>query len=402
MLNGIELSEAVKIITENVRQIEEKETIGILDSLSGVAAEDVFAPIDNPPFDRSPLDGYALIAEDTTGASRENPVMLTVVGKLYAGDSSAFELKPNQAVRIMTGAMIPKGANCVIRQEATDYGTETVAIYQSLKAYENYCYSGEDFKKGTKLIAAGEKLNFVHIGLLASMGFTTVSVYRKPRIALLVTGEELFVPGLLLEQGKIYNSNLFLLAARLKELSITPVYLQQTGDDADVVAEKVRQALAVSDAVITTGGVSVGEKDIFHEVLPKLGVDRKFWKVNLKPGTPAMFSTLENKPILNLSGNPFAALATFELLARPMLGKISRDTSMFTSETTGIMDSDFPKKSKGKRFIRAIYDEGRVKLPAGGHASGMVASLKGCNCMVEIEAGNPGMKKGDQAKVILL
>lgn len=402
MLQGIELEQAVKIITENVNQIEKKETVGIMDVLKRVAAQDVFATIDNPPFDRSPLDGYALIAEDTCGASRENPVEFEVIGKLFAGDACELTLKSNQAVRIMTGAMIPNGANCVIRQEDTDYGTAVVKIYTPLKAYQNYIYSGEDYKKGTKLISEGEKLNFVHLALLASMGLPTITVYGQPKVAVLVTGEELFPPGLPLNQGKIYNSNLFFIAARLKELSINPVYLQQCGDDVEIVTQKMRHALTVSDFVITTGGVSVGEKDIFHDVLPKLGVDRKFWKVNLKPGTPAMFSTCENKPILNLSGNPFAALATFELLARPALGKMSRDHSIFTRETTGIMEIDFSKKNKGKRFIQAIYDNGRVKFPEGGHASGMIASIKGCNCLVEIEGGNNGTKKGDTVKVILL
>ncbi len=402
MLQRIELSEAVEIIVENVTQIKEKETVGILDSLFRVSAQDIFAPIDNPPFDRSPLDGYALIAEDTKGASRENPVKLRVVGKLYAGDSSLFELKANQTVRIMTGAMIPQGANCVIRQEATNYGSETVEIYEPLKAFQNYCYAGEDFKKGVRLISAGEKLNFVHLGLLASMGFPTIEVYRQTKVAVLATGDELMTLGTVLEQGKIYDSNLFLLAARLKELSITPVYLQQTGDDVSTVTHKLKQALAASDVVITTGGVSVGEKDIFHEVLPNLGADQKFWRVNIKPGTPVMFSIYENKPILSLSGNPFAALVNFELLARPLLGKMSRDPAMLTKETSGVMAIDYSKKSKQKRFVRAIYEEGRVKFPEGGHASGMIASMKKCNCLVEIEAGNNGLKKGDKVKVILL
>jgi len=402
MLQRIELLEAVKIIAENVTQIKEKETVGILDSLFRVSAQDVFAPIDNPPFDRSPLDGYALIAEDTKGASRENPIELRVVGKLYAGDSSLFDLKSTQTVRIMTGAMIPKGANCVIRQEATNYGSETVEIYEPLKAFQNYCYTGEDFKKGVKLISEGEKLNFIHLGLLASMGFPTIEVYRQTKLAVLATGDELMSLGTELEQGKIYDSNLFLLAARLKELSITPVYLQQTGDDVDTVTKKLKQALAASDVVITTGGVSVGEKDIFHDVLPNLGADRKFWRVNIKPGTPVMFSIYENKPILSLSGNPFAALVNFELLARPLLGKMSRDHSMLTKETTGVMAIDYSKKSKQKRFVRAIYEEGRVKFPEGGHASGMIASMKNCNCLVEIEAGNNGLKKGDNVKVVLL
>jgi molybdopterin molybdotransferase len=402
MLQGIELSEAVKIVTENVNQTKKIETIGIMESLGRISAQDVFAPIDNPPFDRSPLDGYALIAEDTQGATKEMPKVLKVVDKVYAGDSCNTVLESNQAIRIMTGAMIPEGANCVIRQEDTDYGAEVVEIYKPVKAFENYCYHGEDFKKGTKLISEGEKLTFVHLALLASMGFPTMNVYSQPRVAVLVTGEELSPPGIPLTAGKIYNSNLFLIAARLKELSINPIYLQQCSDDIEVVVEKMKQAISTADLVITTGGVSVGEKDIFHDVLPKLGVDRKFWKVNMKPGTPAMFSTYENKPILNLSGNPFAALATFELLARPILAKMSRNPSVLTTETVGTMAIDFTKKSKGKRFIRAIFKDGKVVLPEGGHASGMIASMKDCNCLVEIEPGNAGTQKGDQVKVILL
>ncbi len=402
MFQRIELAEAVKIIIENVKQIDEKETVGILDSLKRISAQDVVATIDNPPFERSPLDGYALIAENTVGASRENPVVCEVVGKIFAGDASDLTLKSGQAVRIMTGAMMPKGANCVIRQEDTDYGDAVVKIYTALKPYQNYCYRGEDYKKGTKLISAGEKLNFVHLALLASMGTPVVNVFSQPKVALLVTGEELYPPGLSLDQGKIYNSNLFFIAARLKELSINPVYLQQCGDDVDIVTEKMKQALAVADLVITTGGVSVGEKDIFHDVLPKLAVDRKFWKVNFKPGTAAMFSILENKAILDLSGNPFAALTTFELLARPALGKMSRDQTVLTKETTGVLESDFSRKSEVKRFVWAIYEEGRVKLPVGGHASGMLASLKDCNCLIEIAAGKNNVKAGEPVKVILL
>ncbi|KNZ43369.1 gephyrin-like molybdotransferase Glp [Acetobacterium bakii] len=402
MLKGIELTQAIDILLENVQQVETTEIKGILEALSRIAAQDVVAPLDNPPFDRSPVDGYALIAEDSTGASLEKPVKLKVVGKLFAGDYSDIRLKSNQAIRIMTGAMIPQGANCVIRQESTNYGEDIVEIYEPLKTFQNYCYTGEDFKRGNRLISKGEKLNFVHLALLASMGYTTINVYTQPKVALLVTGDELAIPGSDLGPGKIYNSNLFLIAARLKELSIMPVYLQQSGDDVDIVIQKLKQAVSVADLVITTGGVSVGEKDIFHQVLPKMGADQKFWKVKLKPGTPAIFSTYKNIPILSLSGNPFAALATFELLARPVLGKMARDASLLTTTTTATMETDFSKRSKGKRFVRAVYQNGKVKLPESGHASGMVASMKDCNCLVEIEAGNNGTKKGEMVKVIVL
>ncbi|MGV8905681.1 MAG: gephyrin-like molybdotransferase Glp [Acetobacterium sp.] len=402
MLAEIELSQAIEVLLENSQPVQTTEIKSILEALSRIAAQDIFAPIDNPPFDRSPLDGYALIAEDSAGASPDKPVALKVVAKIFAGGCSDIILQPHQAVRIMTGAMIPTGANCVIRQESTNYGENLVEIYEPLKAYQNYSYKGDDFKKGTKLVSEGEKLNFVHLALLSSMGYPTVRVYQQPKVALIVTGDELIHPGEVLGKGKIFNSNLFLIGGRLKELLINPVYLQQAGDDVKIVTEKLKQAVAAADLVITTGGVSLGEKDIFHEVLPMLGADQKFWKVKIKPGTPVMFSTYENKPILNLSGSPFGALTAFELLARPMLGKIARDDSLLMKAGKAIMENDFCKKSKCKRFVRAICENGSVRLPEGGNTSGMIASMKDCNCLIEIEPGKNGYKKDDTVNIFVL
>lgn len=402
MLQGIELSQAINILLENIQPIRTTEIKSILEALSRIAAEDVFAPIDNPPFDRSPLDGYALIAEDSIGASREKPVELKVVGKIFAGDYCDIILKQHQAIRITTGAMIPTGANCVIKQESTNYGEDLVKMYEPLKPYQNYSYMGQDFKKGTKLISQGEKLNFVNLGLLASMGYSTVMVYNQPKVALIVTGDELVPPGGTLPKGKIYNSNLFLIAARLKELSINPIYLEQCTDDVNTVIQKLQEAVAVADLVITTGGVSLGEKDIFHEVLPKLGADQKFWKVNIKPGTPVMFSTYHNKPILNLSGSPFGALTAFELLVRPVLGKMASDVSIPMIMDKAKLDNDCFKEFKGKRFVRAVYQNGKIRLPEGGYASGMISSMKDCNCLLEIESGINGYEKGDTVMIMVL
>lgn len=402
MLEGIELSQAIDILLENIQPIQTTEIKSILEALSRIAAEDVFAPIDNPPFDRSPLDGYAFMAEDSTGASREQPVKLKVVGKIFAGDWCDIILKPHEAIRIMTGAMIPTGADCVIKQESTNYGEDFVEIYESLKPYQNYSYMGEDFKKGTKLISQGEKLNFVHLGILASMGYSTVRVYNQPKVALIVTGDELVTSGETLPKGKIYNSNLFLIAARLKELSINPIYLEKCGDDVNTIIQKLEQAMTVADLVITTGGVSLGEKDIFPEVLPRLGVDQKFWKVNIKPGTPVMFSTYHDKLILNLSGSPFGALTAFELLVRPMLGKMAKDPSIPMKIDQAILENDYFKKCTGKKFVRAIFEKGKIRLPEGGYASGMIASMKDCNCLLEIEPGKNGYEKGDTIKILLL
>ncbi len=402
MKKNIELSEAIKIIYQNSEKTQKIESIEIKDALFRIIAHDILAEIDNPPFDRSPVDGYAVIAEDIEGASKENPICLKVIGKINAGDTSDFTLHNDHAIRIMTGAMIPKGANAVVKQEYTDNEQDIVKIYGSIKPFENYCYCGEDFERGAKLISKGEKITAIHLGILASIGIARVKVFAKPKVGLLVTGNELIKPGTPLTKGKIYNSNTYLLAARFKELSIDVNYIQQCDDDVEKVTDCMKKAVAVSDVVITTGGVSVGEKDIFHDVLPQLGVERKFWRVNIKPGTPVMFSMFNEVPIINLSGNPFAALATFELFVRPLIGKISRDHSIITREKTAIIDSEYLKNSKVKRFLRAYYEDGRVKFLKGGHSSGMIASLKNCNCLIEIPAGTRHVHIGDQVKVILL
>lgn len=398
----IELEKAVSLIEENSKRIEDVEEVSLDEALGRVCAEDVFSPIFNPPFDRSPLDGYAVIAKDTKGASRENPVLLKVVDEVFAGGYSKKRINEGEAVRIMTGAKIPENCNAVIRQENTNEGMDTVEIYEELKDFSNYCFTGEDIKENDLLISAGEKLTYVHIGILSSAGFTKVLVRRRPKIALFVTGDEVQMSGVPLKEGKIYDTNLHLFRARLKELGIDVIESGHFGDDAEEIAKAIDKVIEDVDAIMTTGGVSVGKKDIFHEVFPILKAERIFWKVDLQPGTPAMFAMYKNKPILSLSGNPFAALATFELLARPMLNKISGDETLKTKRVKGILQGDFNKKSRIRRFVRAFYEEGKVILVSNKHASGMLLSMKGCNCLIDIKPGTECLNKGDEVEIILI
>ncbi|WP_294155318.1 gephyrin-like molybdotransferase Glp [uncultured Clostridium sp.] len=398
----IELEEAVSIIEENSFKIEDIEEVYLEEALGRICAEDIYSPIFNPPFDKSPLDGYAVIAADTKGATREKPVTLKVVDEVFAGRYSDVMLKKGEAVRIMTGAKLPDGCNAVIRQEDTDEGMDTVEIYSELKDLSNYCFCGEDIKKDDILINAYEKLTYVHIGILSSVGFTKVKVIRKPKIALFVTGDEVQMSGEPLKEGKIYDTNLHLLRARLIALGFNVFKSMHIGDSAKKVAEEIDTVIDEVDFVLTTGGVSVGKKDIFHEVLPILGAERHFWKVDLQPGTPAMFSTYRNKPLLSLSGNPFAALATFELLGRPLLADMSCDKSIRTRRIKAVLENDFNKKSNVRRFIRAFYSDGSVKLTSNKHASGMLLSMNGCNCLIDIKAGTESLKKGDKIDIILI
>ncbi len=398
MVTGIPLEQAVELMTRGLPPLGQ-ETLPALQALGRTLAGDVPAPMDQPPFDRSPLDGYALRSADIAGAGRDHPVRLPVVDTLYAGDEAQTPLLPGQAIRIMTGAMLPPGCDCVLRQEDTDRG-DPVAIYAALPPYQNYIRRGEDYRAGSRLLKAGTRLDAAALGVLSSAGMTEVTVCRRPKVGLLTTGDEVVEAGQPLPPGKIYGSNGVLLTARLAELGI-PALCRHAADSPAAVAEAMADLLHDCDALITTGGVSVGDRDIFHQALPLLGAERVFWKVNLKPGTPAMFSRFDGKPILSLSGNPFAAFTTFELLARPLLAALAGEPHLLPRRRRAVLTTPYPKPSPRRRFLRGRYEEGQVALPEG-HSSGQLASLVGCNCLVELPAGTPPAEAGETVQVWLL
>ncbi len=401
MRTRIELEEARALLAESVRPLG-VEQVSRQEALGRTLAEDVTAPLDQPPFDRSPLDGYALRSADLTGASPEHPVSLRVVETVYAGGVPSRVLGPGEAIRIMTGAMLPRGCDCVLQHERTDNGLEQVQIYAALSPHDNYCDRGEDYRTGEVLLPAGTVVDAAAVGVLASAGLSSVPVRRRTVVRVLSTGDEVVSPDLHpLPAGKIYGSNQELLTARLRELGISDVKGLLIGDDPREVADTMAQLLGECDLLITTGGVSAGDKDIFHEALPLLGAERVFWKVNLKPGTPAMYSLWQGQPILSLSGNPFAAAATFELLARPLLAALTGESRFSLRSRTAVVEGSFPKASPGRRFLRGFYQEGRVSL-TGKNDSGMLASLVGCNCLVDLPAGSPPVQEGQTVTVLLL
>lgn len=400
-MKPITVEKAIELILNYTKEIKEIENVGLYQALGRILAQDMVAEFDNPPFDRSPIDGYACKSEDLEGASQDNPVKLKVTEEIDAGMYSEREVKNGDAVRIMTGAAIPPGCDCCIRQEDTDYGEENVAIYHSAKKWENYCFCGEDFKKGTTILKAGTRIKYVETGVLAGMGRTKIPVYRQPRVVLLTSGDEVVEPGNLLPKGKIYNINLTLLAARLMEFGITPMQMEAVKDDAEEMAAALKNAASKADVIITTGAVSVGKKDIMHEALQKIGAQRIFWKVKAKPGMPTLFSVYGEVPIVSLSGNPFGVAVMVELLIRPLLQKMKRDASFELIKVNGTMAAEFTKRGKGRRFIRAIYKEGLFYLPEGLHSNGVISSMAGCNCLIDIQGGGP-LQIGDEVEAILL
>lgn len=378
------------------------EKIDLMSALGRVLSEDVVAKHHQPPFDRSPLDGYAVRGEDTSHASKDHPVQLEVIEEVYAGHLAIKELKPGQAIRIMTGGPMPKGSNGVIKQEDTDEGMEQVSIYKGIKPFQNYCYAGEDYSAGDVLIEAGEYLTAYHIGLLASNGVTQVSVKKKLKVGLMSTGDELIEPDQPLSEGKIYNSNLYTLAARLVELGCEPIVIATVHDDIGKTVELIKNYKDQVDIIITTGGVSVGKMDIMHPVYEELGVNRLFWRLQLKPGTPVLAGQYDDLLLLSLSGNPSAAAITFELLFRPLLSKVTKCQALNTKRTTGIMKAVFKKKSPNRRFVKAMATGGEVMITRGNQSSGVLKSMIGCNCFIDIPSGSEALEIGEKVEIVLI
>ena len=397
MQTKLELEVAVSLLTRDLSPTQE-QTVPLDEAAGRVLAADVAAPRDQPPFNRSPLDGYALRAADLAGADDLRPAVLRVVDSLCAGQASAVPVGPGQAVRIMTGAMLPQGCDAVVRQEDTDCGTETVAVRRALRPFDNFVPRGDDYRAGDVLLPAGLRLNAAAVGLLASLGMARVSVRRRPRVAVFATGDELAEPGAPLLPGQIYDANRYLLRARLLELGAEPVAAGACCDEPEALARALAAAAAHCDLLITTGGVSVGTKDILHEALPLLGAEQVFYQVRVKPGGHLFYSRCRGTPILSLSGNPYAAAATFEVLAGPALAVLSGCPDLLPRLTRGRLATPFPKASPARRFLRGVFSGGEVTLP-DSQASGSLASLALCNCLVDIPAGTGALAVGDAVAV---
>lgn len=401
-MENIELELALEILGESVKQINRTELIDIQDARGRIIGEDIYAPINQPPFDRSPLDGYAIKAKDTVGASREKPIELRVVDEVFAGSDINTIVKKNEAIRIMTGARIPEGADCVIRQESSNYGMDFVEIYSELKEFDNYCFAGEDVKKGSKLISKDEKLTYVHIGILAAMGITKILVKSKPKIGLISTGDELVSGGQVLANGKIYDSNRVTISMRLLDLGCEIVSSKIIKDDANTVSKEINNLIDKVDVIITTGGVSVGKKDIMHDVIKNINAKRLFWRVKIKPGTPVMYSIYNDKPILSLSGNPFAAIVNLELMGKELIYKLTGDMELKQIKKKAKMGDDFLKTSNVTRIVRGIHKDNKVYLPKGGHSSGTMSSMLGCNCLIKVKGGTKEILKDEEIEIILI
>ena len=397
----MELEEAVSVLKNHLSPLLETDACHLLRSYGRVAAENVFAPVSVPPFPKSAMDGYAVRSEDVAAAGKDTPVSLRVVAEIFAGETCSVTAEKGTCVRVMTGSFIPDGYDAVVKQENTDYGEKYVRIFSSVKKLQNYCATGEDIQKGALILKEGTKITRAEIGLLASVGFDSVSVKKPVRFAILCTGSELTEPGRPLSDGKIYSSIGFMLSSALQEAGQTVSMLKIVEDNSEKITAELEKALAESDFVITTGGVSVGKKDLLPSVLSSLGAETIFSRVSVQPGTPTIASFLNGKVILSLSGNPYAALVHFDLYVYHALSVLLGCPAFEPEKKIALLASPYDKVNALRRLVRARYDGGKVTLPSSNHASSVISNMGACNCYIDIPPSTP-LKSGDSVSVILM
>lgn len=373
------------------------EPVALEKSTGRVLAQDVIAADNVPPFDRSPYDGYALRSEDVAHACADAPVTLFVIEEVPAGAVPTKICTKNTAVKILTGAPIPEGADCVINYERTEFTESTVKIFAPVKAGSNIVRTGEDVRRGDILVRKGQIIDAGTAGTLAAQGIAFPSVYRRPRVGILSTGNEVYEVGAPLAPGKIYNSNRYTLAAMLESIGCEPVYLGLAGDRIDAIRSLIEKGLAECDAILSTGGVSVGDYDLTPDAMEQAGVNILFRGVRLKPGMACAYGEKDGRLICGLSGNPASSLTNFCAVAVPALKKLAGRSDYLPREVMVTLKNGFSKKSPATRLLRGTLDlsDGTVGMTLPGDQGNVViSSAVGCNVMAIVPAGSGPVEAG--------
>jgi len=406
----ISVDEALEYVLKHFEPLEPEE-VEILDALGRVLAEGVYSDMEIPPFDNSAMDGYAVRAGDTAEANPDAPVTLQVIGNLAAGYTTELVVEPGTAIRIMTGAPLPAGADAVVRFEETSEGLSAgervgnqVAVFNQVVIRENVRLAGEDIREGELALAEGTILRAQEIGVLASLGRARVRVIRRPRVAILATGDELVAIDQPLTPGKIRNSNEYSNAVLVQRYGGIPVRLGMARDDVDELTAKIRVGLAQRvDLFLTSAGVSVGDYDVVKDVLSAEG-EMHFWQVRMKPGKPLAFGVIQGVPILGLPGNPVSAMVSFEQFARPAILKMLGKTRLRKPTVEAILEEDV--ESSGRRnFKRAVItkrDGEYYASVAGPQGSGILMSMVKANGLVIIPEDIRHKRAGERVTVQML
>lgn len=411
----ISVEEALAEILCHVRPLG-AERVGVLDALGRVLAEEIVSEIDIPPFDNSAMDGYAVRSADVAGASPQSPLRLAVVGSVAAGYVSREQVKPGTAIRIMTGAPLPEGADAVVPFEDTsdmdrpkearlEEPAAEVEVRQAVLARDHTRPAGEDIRRGEQAMAAGRVIRPQEIGVLASLGRETVLVHRRPLVAVLATGDELLEIHEPLTPGKIRNSNEYTNAALVSRTGGIALRLGIARDTRGDLTHKIRRGLEEgADLFLTSGGVSVGDYDVVKDVLGAEG-EMQFWQVNMKPGKPLAFGLLPGGvPLIGLPGNPVSAMVSFEQFARPAILKMLGHRDLAKPTIRAIVDE--PLSNSGRRgFVRVVVTrqaDGYHARTTGEQGSGVLTSMAKANGLAIVPEGIRQVAAGTELTVQML
>jgi molybdopterin molybdotransferase len=379
--------------------------LALADAEGCVLAEDVTAAVPLPSFDNSSMDGYAVLASDTARASSDSPVTLPVAGEIAAGDIGSFALVPGSAIRIMTGAQMPSGADAVIPVELTDGGVNRVEIRNEVAPGNAVRYAGGDARQGEILLAKGTRLKPMHIAVAASAGRGRVLVRPRPRVVVLSTGNELAEPGTPLVPGRIWDSNSYMIAAAAREAGAIAFRHAIVPDDPSGVLPVLEEQLLRADLLVTTGGVSMGgEHDVVKVALSRLGTVT-FRKVAMQPGMPQGFGTVgdDRIPIFTLPGNPVSAYVSFQLFVRPALGALQGVLTDFLPMVRATLAGPVRSPAGRRSYLRAVLSQDKAQVsPLSGQGSHQIAALSKANALVVVPEWAVSLKEGDTTDVIVL
>jgi molybdopterin molybdotransferase len=399
----ITVTEAIEQILGTIKPLG-LEKINMLDALGRITGEGITAGRNIPPKDNSAMDGYALRFKDTLGASLKNPVILEVIEDIPAGAVPQNSITAGQTSRIMTGAPIPEGADAVLRMEDTEKDGTRVKIFVEARFGQDIRSEGEDVREGEAVIPKGSIVRPAEIGMLASLGRSFISVYQRPLVAVLATGNELVDIDENPSPWRIINSNSYSIAAQVMDCGAATMQMGIARDDREDLIAKFQAALR-ADVIISSGGVSVGDYDLVKDIMQEVGSKMQFWQVAMRPGKPLAYGTIGAVPVFGLPGNPVSSMISFEQFIRPALLKMMGHNKIFRKTIKAVLKEDIEKRKGLTHFIRAavtIADGRYVASTTGEQGSGILKSMVRANGLIVLPEGIETMKAGDEVTVQLL
>ena len=401
--NSMHVFKARQFIKQFLNQVIETEVLPIRESLGRILATDILSPMNVPNYDNSAMDGYAFRAEDI---DTDKPTELEIIYKVFAGKAIEGEVKRGECARIMTGGMMPKGADTVIMQERVNVNGNFISFSDSPKPRTNVRYAGEDIQQGKTVLATGHMMRAADLGLIASLGIVKVSVFRKLKVAFFSTGDELVGVGDTLKEGQVYDSNRYTLYGMLNRLGVEIIDMGAIADDPELLESTLLSASKQADAVITSGGVSVGEADYMKQLLSKHG-QVVFWKIAMKPGRPLAYGKIGNAHYFGLPGNPVAVMVTFYQFVREAMLIIMGQANPTPLPTFNVVCTKSINKQKGRtefqRGILFIDADGDWKVkPTGDQGSAILSSMSLANCFIVLEESVGNLDAGATVQVQVL